>query len=138
MPTDIVSGTTGDVTASGFNCDIEAWSGQLQVDTTSYRTFASPWKSQKNVAYSMSGQFQGTIQFDASSTAPMPILTGGAIDTVSFEGVSFTLTATTGCTYTFTGNMTGVGLNRPSTDRMTGTFSFQSDGAVTQAWDETA
>lgn len=135
--TDIVSGTDGDVTASGFNAEIDAWTFDLSADSVSYRTFTSAWKKQKNVAYGATGQFTGTIQFDAASTSPMPTATGGEVNTPSFEGVSFTLTATTGCTYTFTGNVTGIGLNRTATDRMTGTFRFNTDGAVTQTWDET-
>lgn len=137
MADDIVSGTTGDVTASGFNCDLDGWSGNLQADKTSYRTFASPWKKQKNVAYALSGQFTGTIQYNAASTKPIPTLTGGVVSTVAFEGVSFTLTAHTGCTYTFTGNVAGINVNRTATDRMTGTFAFDSDGPVSVTWDET-
>ena len=136
MPaTDIVSGTTGDVTASGFNADIDAWTFDIQADEVAWRTFTSPMKKKKNVAYGGSGQFTGTIQYDAADTTPAPAATGGALTTASFEGVSFTLTAFTGCTYTFTGNVTGINLSRPSTDRMTGTFRFSVDGAITQTWD---
>ena len=70
--TDIVSGTDGDVTAAGFNGDIDAWSGRIQVDTTRYRTFSSAWAKNRNVTYSMGGQFSGTIQYGAADTAPVP------------------------------------------------------------------
>lgn len=137
MPTDIVSGTTGAVTASGFNCDVDAWTTDVEVDTVSYRTFENAWKKRKNVAYGMTGQFTGTIQFDAADTKPMPSSTGGTINNTSFEGVSLTLTATTGCTYTGTGNIEGINLSRSATDRMTGTFRFGFDGQPSQTWDET-
>ena len=135
MATDIVGGITGDVTASGFNGDIDGWSASIEVDSTRYRTFASQWKKSKNVAYGMSGQFTGTIQFDSATTEPVPSST--TITDTAFEGVSLTLTATTGCTYTGTGNITGVDLQRPSTDRMTGTWKFEFDGQPSQTWDET-
>lgn len=136
---DIVAGTSGAVTASGFNVDLDAWSARIGAeDTVAWRTFASKWKSKKNTGYGGSGSFRGTIQYDASSTAPMPTLTGGVIDASSFEGVSLTLTAETGCTYTGTANITVVDLQRTAGDRMIGTFNFEFDGAVSQAWDQTA
>ena len=135
--TDIVGGVDGDVTASGFNGDIDGWSASVEVDTTRYRTFSSAWKKSKNVAYGMSGQFTGTIQFDDTTTSPVPADNGG-IDSSSFEGVTLTLTATTGCTFGGTGNITGVDVSRPSTDRMTGTWRFEIDGEPTTAWDETS
>lgn len=137
MPeTDIVSGTDGAVAASGFNGDVEAWTAAIEVDTVAYRTFSSKWKTRKNVAYGMSGQFQGTIQFDASNTAPVPTATGGTINEASFEGVSLTLTATTGCTFSGTANIVGVDLNRSATNRMTGTWRFEFDGQPSETWDE--
>lgn len=139
MPlTDIVGGTTGAVTASGFNTDLDAWSGRFGAeDTVAYRTFASKFKKKKNVGYGGSGTFRGTIQFDAAGTTPMPTVTGGVVDVDSFEGVSFTLTAETGCTYTFTGNITIISLSRQATDRMTGEFGFDVDGEYSQTWDVT-
>ncbi|MEO0966429.1 MAG: hypothetical protein AAFY08_15090 [Planctomycetota bacterium] len=139
MPTDIVGGTTGAVTATGFNVDVDGWQATTGAeDTVGYRTFSSVWKSKKNVGYGGSGSFTGTVQFDDTGTAPMPSLTGGEIDAASFEGVSLTLTATTGCTYTGTANITTVAVNRSSGDRMTGTFNFEFDGPISIAWDETA
>lgn len=135
---DIYGGTDGDVTATGFNADIDGWTMTVGAeDTIQYRTFSSDWKSKKNVGYGGSGQFTGTIQFDASSTQPVPTATGGTVLPSSFEGISFTLTATSGCTLTFTGNITTVDLNRQASDRMTGTFRFEADGAVDVTWDET-
>lgn len=135
---DIYGGTTGDVTASGFNCDIDQWTFTVGAEgTISYRTFASKWLNKKNVSYGGSGSFRGTIQFDAANTQPVPSSTGGGINPASFEGVSFTLTAETGCTLTFTGNVTTTELTRIATDRMTGVFNIEADGEVSVgAWDE--
>jgi hypothetical protein len=139
MATDIVAGTSGAVTASGFNVDLDGWSARIGAeDTIAYRTFASKWKSKKNTGYGGSGSFRGTIQYNASTTAPVPTVTGGVIDVDSFEGVSLTLTAESGCTYTGTANITVVDLQRSSGDRMIGTFNFEFDGAVSSTWDETA
>jgi len=139
MATDIVSGITGAVTATGFGVNLDAWTASIGAEeTVGYRTFTTPWKSKKNVAYGGSGQFSGVIQYNAAGTAPAPTLTGGVIDTASFEGVSLTLTAETGCTYTGTANITVIDLNRSATDKMTGTFWFEFDGPVSQAWDVTA
>lgn len=134
---DIVSGITGDVTASGFNVDVDAWTAEIQVDETAYRTFSSPWKRRKNVAYSMQGQFTGVVQFDAADTKPVPSSTGGTVTNASFEGVSLTLTAHTGCTYTGTANITGVSLERGATGEMKGTYRFAFDGQPSETWDET-
>lgn len=135
---DIVGGTDGAVVASGFNGDIDAWSMAIEVDEVNWRTFANKWKKRRNVAYSGSGRFTGTIQFDDSNTKPMPASTGGGINEASFEGVSLTLTATTGCTYTGKANITGININRPSNDRMTGEWSFVWDGQPNETWDEGA
>lgn len=139
MATDIVGGTSGDITAAGFNADIDGWSATVGAESTvNYRTFSSVWFKKKNVGYGGSGQFTGTLQFDAADTAPLPSLTGGVISHTAFEGVSLTLTAESGCTFTGTANITTVAVNRPSADRMTGTFNFEFDGEVSITWDETA
>lgn len=139
MATDIVGGTDGAISASGFNVDLDQWSASIGAeDTVQYRTFSSRWKSKKNVGYGGTFQFRGTIQFDDSNTAPLPTLTGGVVDAASFEGVSATLTATTGCTYSGTANITVMDLTRDANDRMIGTFRGEFDGEVSQSWDETA
>lgn len=138
MATDIVAGTDGAVTATGFNVDLDQWAAPIGAeDTVNYRTFTSKWKTKKNTGYGGSGSFRGTLQFDAAGTAPMPSLTGGVIDTDSFEGVSLTLTATTGCTYTGTANITIVNTTRDANDRAIVTCNFEFDGEVSIAWDET-
>lgn len=132
--TDIVGGTSGAVTAAGFGVDLDSWSARIGAeDTVAYRTFASKWKNKKNIGYGGSGSFRGTIQYDDTGTAPMP--TDTTIDADGFEGVSLTLTAETGCTYTGTANITVVDLTRDAADRMIGTFNFEFDGPVTQTWD---
>lgn len=134
---DIYGGTSGDVTASGFNADIDQWDFTVGAeDTIAYRTFSSLWKSKKNVGYGGSGSFRGTIQFDAATTQPIPSATGGEVAVASFEGVSFTLTAEAGCTLTFTGNITTTNYTRSAGDRMTGTFNIEADGPVSIAWDQ--
>lgn len=135
---DIVGGTDGAVTASGFNCDVDGWSADIEVDEATWRTFASKWKKRANVSYGMTGQFTGTIQFNDTNAAPVPKNTGGTINDAAFEGVSLTLTATTGCTFTGTANVVGTNLNRIATDRMTGTFRFAFVGQPSETWDETA
>jgi hypothetical protein len=133
--TDIYAGTSGDVTASGFNCDIDGWNGTFGAEQTiSWRTFASKFLNKKNTGYGGSGSFTGTIQFGAADTQPFPAVTGGVVDPDSFEGVSFTLTAESGCTITFTGNITTTALTRTAADRMTGTFNFDVDGEYSITW----
>ena len=140
MADDIVGGTSGDVTASGFNGDIDAWSAQVQTNRATWRTFKSKFRRSKNVTYWMSGQFSGTIQFNDTDTAPMPTKSGGTIDVDSFEGVDLTLTAESGVTYTGKADITAVDINRPANDRMTGTWSFEFTGEENnepnQTWDE--
>lgn len=133
--TDLVAGTDGAVTASGFNVDIDNWQGSIGAeDTVAYRTFSSLWKSKKNTGYGGSGSFRGTIQHGAASTEPLPTLTGGVIDAASYEGVSLTLTAKTGCTYTGTANITIFNIVRDANDRSIGTFNFEFDGEPSQTW----
>jgi hypothetical protein len=134
---DIVGGITGAVTAAGFNGDIDAWSAATGVDEETWRTFGSAWKKRANVAYEMTGQFTGTIQRDATATAPMPASTGGVVNDAAFEGVTLTLTADTGCTYSGPANITGLNLSRPAAGRMTGTWQFAFIGQPVQTWDET-
>lgn len=135
---DIVSGVNGDVTASGFNIDIDGWTTEVQVNEATWHTFGSAWLKRANVSYGMTGQFTGTVQYDAATTAPMPVATGGLVQNSGFEGVTLTLTAETGCTYTGTANIVGVSLARPADNRMTGTFRFAFVGQPTQTWDESA
>ena len=128
--TDIVGGTDGDITAQGFHGDVDGWTAEIGVDEATWRTFADKWKKRANVAYQMTGTFTGTIQFDAADTSPT-----ASLDEASFEGITLTLTATTGCTYTGTANVTGVSLNRIATDRMTGSWRFGFVGQPTETWD---
>ena len=130
--TDIVAGTTGAVTASGFNAALESWAATINTPTVTSRTLDAEWLTSDIVSAQLTGSFTGKIQFDAASSSPVPSSLSG------YKNVSFTLTATTGCTFTFTGNVTSVALTRSSVDHMRGTFNFESDGEVTVAWDETA
>ena len=138
MPSDIYGGTEGQVSANGFNGDMDAWTAEIEVQETTWRPFASRWQKRKNVAYGGTGQFQGTIQFNSSDTQPMPANGGGDVDAASFEAVSITLTAEEGCTISGTANITGISLNRPANDRMSGTWRFSFDGEVQITWDEGA
>lgn len=133
----IVGGTTGAVSATGFNGSMDGWTMEISADEATWRSFDSAWKQRANAAYQASGQFTGTIQMDDTASAPAPASTGGLIADASFEGVSITLTATTGCTYSGTANITGVSLARPADNRMTGTWRFAFTGQPVQAWDET-
>ena len=133
MATDIVGGTNGSITASGFNGDIDGWSAQIQTQRATWRVFATKWRKSKNVTYWMSGQFTGTIQFSDTDTEPVPSATAG-IDDTSFEGVDVTLTAETGCEYTGKADITAVNVNRPAADRATGQWSFEFTEQPTQSW----
>jgi hypothetical protein len=139
MADDIVAGTSGAVTGENyFNCDVDAWSARIGgEDTVGYRTFSSDWKTKKNTGYGGSGSLRGTIQFDDEDTEPISGLGDGPVGAI-FEAIDFVLTAETGCTYTFTGNLTIVDLQRTSGDRMVGTFNFEADGEISQTWDESA
>ncbi len=132
--TNIVGGTDGAVAASGFNCDVDAWSAEIAVRETSWRPFDSEWENSANVAIKMTGQFTGTVQKGESNTAPVPDSSG--IDADSFKNVSMTLTASTGCTFTGTANITRVGMNRPAADRMTVNYAFTFTGQPGRTWDE--
>ncbi len=137
MAKDIVGGTTGAVAATGFNIDLDQWAAEITADTVRWRTFSNLWKKSKNVAYQMQGSFQGTVQYDDPNTAPVPTNTGGTINEAAFEGVTLTLTAFTGCTYSGTANVVGSNLQRSADGRMTGSFRFEYDGQPSQTWDET-
>jgi hypothetical protein len=138
MPvTDIVGGTTGNVTsATGFNADFDAWSATITMETAVYATFASLWKKSKVTTGNVTGSVSGVVQYDATTTAPMP-KTGDAINLASFRGLT-TLTAVTGCTIgPSTFNYTSVVLERNMTGEMRFTANIESDGSVDLFWDET-
>lgn len=140
-----IQGTGGGITLpSGYNAKVESWSASHEVLTTETTGFGDGGAEVHEPVYTkMSGSCAGTLQFDATNTAPLPgaIVDGGALTQSDLETnckATLTLTATTGCTYAFTAIMTVTGFNRPEKDKATVTYNFISTGQITQAWDETA
>jgi len=129
---DIVGGATGSVTLpTGFGVDITDWDATVASDVAEWQPMASESKKTKVVSLSLSGSCQGTAQFNAAATNPLPT---GVLAGASFAG-SFVLTAETGCTLSFTGNITSSAITRPGNERVTVAYQFVSDGDVTVAWD---
>lgn len=137
MAITVIHGTGGAAAFTGFNVKFNTWSatyGPKESDTTGF--IDNGWMTQELTNGQMAGSVGGFVQFDAASTKPtVAAPTTGNWD--AWKVASCVLTATTGCTYTFTATITNVRFTRTPGDAMAVTFDFKSHGAVTEAWDET-
>ena len=88
----------------------------------------------------MTGSAAGTAEFDDSDTKPLPadLADGSAMAAGDLNNAKavMTLTATTGCTYSFTAVVTRVSMSRPADGKMDVSLDFESTGPITQTWDE--
>lgn len=140
-----ITGVGGSVTMpTGFNAKLASWSATLNITTEEVTGFDSGGcEEHEPVALGISGSATGTLQYDDSNAKPMPSALGdGSVlavgDLTTNLMGSLTLLAITGCSWAFTAVITGINIERPAKGKATVTFNFQSSGAITQTWDETA
>ena len=131
-----IQGINGNVSLpTGFGAKIAGWSADLQVSQVDTTGFADAgYHTFEPTSIMMSGSCQGTGQFGASGTTPAPgSLLGSTPDLTQAKG-TLTLTATTGCTYSFTAVFSNVKFQRNWAGKLDVSFDFQSSGPITQTW----
>lgn len=139
-----IAGVGGSFTTiSGFNGKIGSWSATYTIDTEEVTGFDSGgFRQYEPVAASITGSASGTAEYDDTNASPLPaaLADGAALAVGDMEGAkgTITLTAITGCTWAFPAIITSVALDRQAAGKATITFNFQSNGAPTQTWDQTA
>ena len=139
MAKKIISGADGAVALpTGFNLKFATWSATANygvADTTGFGD-AGYTASEATVA-SMTGSAFGYVEYDDTSSAPMPAL-GSTFDPSSVVGAG-TITAITGCTYGGDILVTDITFSRSSKPGvvMEATYNFTFTGAITRTWDET-
>lgn len=140
MPIQTIQGVGGGfISVSGFNSKFTAWTANITnevVETTGFIDIGNS-TNESGGPIKLEGTAVGVAQFDAASTALLPATALGASPTFSAWKGAVTLTATAGCTYSFTAVVSGVATGRQYNGRMEVTMSFVSSGAITQTWDET-
>jgi len=138
-----IAGVGGGVTMpSGFNGKINSWSGTMTQHTEEITGFDSGgFDEHVGVGLGMSGSAAFTGVYDDANSIPMPasFADGAALavgDLLSAQG-TLTLTAITGCTFAGAAIVTSISFSRNAKGVLSGTFSFNFTGFITQTWDST-
>lgn len=138
----LITGNGGAVTLpTGFNFKVTGWSAQYTPTTVENTGFDDAGFETHDVACTaMTATVNGVGSYDAATTAPLPASVvdgaGMAVGDLASLKASLTLTATTGCSYAFTGVCTGVSFTRNAKGQLEITANYRSSGAITQTWDE--
>jgi hypothetical protein len=144
MAVKTIHGIGGGVTLpTGLHLKVDGWSATYSnpsVDDTGFSDGGFLSRSSAG-SVSMDGTFTGTGEFDASAKAPIPdaAADGSAMalhDLDTAFKATLVLTATTGCTFTFTALVTSIAFDRPNVGKLSITVTFESAGPITQVWDE--
>ena len=140
MAAKTIQGVGGNITMpTGFNSKYNRWQATANfsvVDTTGFSD--SGYRTRALTIADISGSATGTALFDDASTSPIAAaVLAATFAPLSAQG-SITLTHTTGCTHSFTGVISSVGFDRPIDGKEDTAHTFESSGAITQTWDETA
>jgi hypothetical protein len=128
---------------TGWNFKVSGWSFTYTVGTEETTGFDDGgFETHEPVFVRFEGSATGTLEFDATTTAPIPaaMADGGGMavgDLASAKGTA-TFTATAGCTLEGTVVVTSLPMNRTAKGRGEVTINLLGSGALTQTWDETA
>jgi hypothetical protein len=138
MPT--VAGTGGNVTLpSGFNVKARDFSATIDIPEADDTGFVdNGWGSAVITGpVRVTGTINGSLQFDAANTAPLPAALMASTAGLSAARGDVTLTFKSGCTWGFAGNITQANTDRAVDARSSLSYNYGSVGQVTQTWDET-
>jgi len=109
------------------------------VDTSGFED--NGFRTREPVVTSFTGSTAGTLEWDASNTAPLPsvLADGSAMAATDLSNAQGTLTmqVVTGCTIAATCNVTGFSASRSFDGKADASYNFESTGPITQSWDET-
>ncbi len=131
-----IGGLGGSVTLpTGFIFKISAWSATQNMDTVDDTGFpdVGNWHTHITTGLSLGGAAMGTGQSGVSGPVPTSGMGSNATLQASYQG-SFTLQAFTGCSYSFTGNVTMMTYGRVYNGKFDVMCSFVSSGPVTISW----
>lgn len=134
MAATTIQGSGGGVTGSGFGGKAYSWSGTQDTGVVDVSGFTDGIY-QANAATILS--LSGSMAFVADSTqAPLATAAFGTSATLSSCTADVTLTAASGCTYSFNALLNEIAMSRPHAGRMEVTANFKNNGAVTESWTE--
>mgnify|MGYP003117770629 CR=1 FL=1 len=134
---------------TSWNMKIDSWSATFNYPTIETTGFTDAGHQvHEAVAQFVTGTCSGTITHDAANTAPIPgvFADAGGMDVGELANCNATVALMASGTGTGTDIESGYlipaviesfSLDRPNQGKATGTISFRSRGAPTQAWDET-
>lgn len=123
---------TGNYPASPANTtwggNIRAWSATAPMDTIETTGFSDSFPTYRGGMVGMSGSASGTLLRGAAGTAP------SAFDARRRDGLTLTLTADTGCTYSGTALLTDIEYGVEKRGEASVTFRFVFTGTITETW----
>lgn len=128
-----IVGNDGNVTMpTGHNFEAQSWSLNINQVVTDITSYSDTWRTMRGGVKGGSGSISGVPEYDDTGLAPNA-------DTLSAAPVaSMVLTMATGCTYGSSIVVESFDLGSSKTGDATIALNFQTSGAVTETWDETA
>ena len=124
---------------SGFAIDINTWSADVTIETTDVSSFDAKgttanvgWRERIPVMGSLTATASGFLEHD-QTPVHTDVLDNGAFDTAAMVG-TLTLTAQGGNTWSCAAVLTGVSMSVTVGSASTASYSFESNGTLTQAW----
>lgn len=131
-----IQGVGGGVTLpTGFKSKFHTWEATLNlstVDTTGFED--NGYRTREITIADITGTATGTAIKGDTGLTPVPATLLASTLLPSAAKGSIVLTSDTSCTYSFTGVIADVKFTRPIDGKEDLTHSFQSTGAITQAW----
>ena len=127
---------------TGFDSKESSWNLDWSCETVDTTGFGDGgFRSREPVITSFTGSVDGTLTYDASSSAPIvdSLVDGStmAVGDLNDATGTTTFTATTGCTLAADCVVTGCSITRPVDGKADVSYSVESTGPITQTWDET-
>lgn len=124
--------TTGNYPSTPANTtwggNIRAWSATAPMDTIETTGFTDNFPTYRGGMVGMSGSASGTLLRGSTGNAP------SAFDPRRREGLTLTLTADSGCTYSGTALLTDIEIGVEKRGEASITFRFVFTGTVTETW----
>lgn len=133
-----VHGLDGSVTMpSGMSLEATEWSMDYTVVTDDTSGFESGgFKDTVAVQAFATGTVTGLVEGGTDTPLPAALADGSVMATNDLDNASgtLTLTAETGNTFAFDAVLTSMSITRPHAGAARVTYSFESNGPITQTW----
>jgi hypothetical protein len=108
--------------------NIRAWSASLPMDIIETTGFTDTFETSRGGVFSGSGSASGTLLRGSTGNAP------SAFDVRRRDGVTLTLTADTGCTYSGTALLSNINIGVEKRGEASITFDFRFTGTIAETW----